>query len=106
MGYKTAMFWCVAARTICWLCIMFAPSFLNNEPSFYYSAGYVKSYTAGDFDQLQIRKIYRLNSTDGPSHISTDDFELNGWSYHMLEMDKEETAGQKTYTVIFNGNKR
>lgn len=85
---------------------MLAPSFLADKPRLYYSPDHEESYTFGDFDQPQIRKIYRLSSTDDPSYIPTDDFELNGWSYHMLEMDKEEASGRITYTVIFNGTKK
>lgn len=106
MDYKTSMLWCVAALVTCCLGIMLAPSFLTDKPRFYYSPDYEESYTVGDFDQPQIRKIYRLGSTDDPSHIPTNDFELNGWNYHMLEMDKEEAGGQITYTVIFNGTKK
>jgi len=103
---KISVFKYVAALVICCLGIMLTPSFLADKPRLYYSPDYEESYTVGDFDQLQIRKIYRLNSTDDPSHISTDDFELNGWSYRMLEMDKEEAGGRIIYTVIFNGAKK
>ena len=79
--------------------------YYNREQQFHYTPDQVESYTVGDFDQMQIRKIYQLSSTDDPAYISTRDFELNGWSYHMVEMDKEEQDGQITYTVIFNGTK-
>lgn len=84
---------------------MIAPFYRAAEHPIYYSPDYEESYTVGDFDQLQIWRIYRLNPADDPSRISTEDFELNGWKYHMLRMDKDESDGQTIYTAIFNGTK-
>lgn len=95
----------ITALIICCIGFFIATSCCEDEQQSYYVPDRIESYTAGDFDQLQIWKIYQLSSTDDPAHISTRDFELNGWTYHMLEMDKEELDGQITYTVIFNGIK-
>lgn len=99
------MFWCVVILAICCIGLLIAPAYFSDEQQFYYAPDRVESYTVGDFDRLQIRKIYWRSITDDPAHISTKDFELNGWNYHMVEMDKEELDGQITYTVIFNGIK-
>ena len=105
MKDKTTVFWCVAIFALCCCALLTTLSCSNDEQRFYYSPDQVESYTAGDFDQLQIWKIYRLSVTDDPAHISTSDFELNGWRYHMLEMDKDELDGRIAYTIIFNGTK-
>ncbi len=100
MKDKASIFWCVAIFALCCCALLTTLSCSNDEQRFYYSPDQVESYTAGDFDQLQIWKIYRLSVTDDPAHISTSDFELNGWRYHMLEMDKDELDGRIAYTII------
>ena len=105
MKDKASIFWCVAIFALCCCALLTTLSCSNDEQRFYSSPDQVVSYTAGDFDQLQIWKIYRLSVTDDPAHISTSDFELNGWRYHMLEMDKDELDGRIAYTIIFNGTK-
>lgn len=60
----------------------------------------VETYTAGDFDQLQIHKIYRLSPSDSPSSIPVEDFEENGRTYRFLEMKEEKDAGGMVYTVV------
>ena len=105
MKDKASIFWCVAIFALCCCALLTTLSCSNDEQRFYYSPDQVESYTTGDFDQLQIWKIYRLSVTDDPAHISTSDFELNGWRYHMLEMDKDELDGRIAYTIIFNGTK-
>ncbi len=105
MKDKASVFGCVAILILCCFALSTTLSGSNDEHQFYYSHDQVESYTTGDFDQLKIWKIYRLSVTDDPAHISTSDFESNGWRYHMLEMDKSELDGQVIYTVIFNGTK-
>ena len=38
----------------------------------------VEEYTAGDFDELRIQKVYQLSLDDDPSLIPTEDFTRNG----------------------------
>ena len=87
MKDKASVFGCVAILILCCFALSTTLSGSNDEHQFYYSHDQVESYT-----------------TD-PAHISTSDFESNGWRYHMLEMDKSELDGQVIYTVIFNGTK-
>lgn len=61
----------------------------------------VETYTAGDFDQIRIRKTYRLSPSDDPSTIPTEDFEQSGRTYHLLELTKEENAGEPLYIAVF-----
>lgn len=105
VAYRKSMLWCIGILMICCLGIALQLSYHAREPLSYYAPDYEESYTFGDFDQLQIWRVYRLGPADDPALISTKDFELNGWNYHMLRMDKDESVGQTTYTVIFNGTK-
>lgn len=105
MVKKSYVFGGIAILVICCIYLMIVPVYFAVEPPIYYSPDYEESYTTGDFDQLQIWRIYRLTSADSPSYIPTKGFELNGWKYHMLRKDMEESDGQTIYTVIFNGTK-
>lgn len=105
MSYKMYMLLYVAALILCCVGILLLPSYLADEPTFYYSPDQEESYTVGDFDQLQIRRVYRLALADDPAHIPTTDFEWNGCNYHMLEMDKDVSGDQIVYTLLFNGTK-
>lgn len=89
----------------CCLAITLFSSYYGKEPLPYYAPDHEESYTVGDFDQLQIWRIYCLGPAEDAALIPTKDFELNGWNYHMLRMDKDESGGQTTYTAIFNGTK-
>lgn len=75
---------------------------LQNVQEIYYSPTRVESYTYGDFDHLQIRRIYLLCPDDDPSLISTEDFEDNGRTYRLFDMTWEESDGRVLYTTIFN----
>ncbi len=105
MNHNRFAFWGAAVLAVCCLGAMVALLFHEEDYAFYYTPDREESYMAGSFDQLQIWRIYQLDPADNPSHIPTKDFELNGWSYHMLRIDKEETDGQTVYTAIFNGTK-
>lgn len=45
----------------------------------------VEEYTAGDFDELRINKVYHLSLSDDPSGIPTDDFVRNGRHYYLRD---------------------
>lgn len=97
--------WCIVTLIFCCLTTTLLSSHCDRESISCYAPDHEESYTVGDFDQLQIWRIYCLGSTDDPALIPTKDFELNGWNYHMLRMDKDESENQTTYTAIFNGTK-
>jgi len=56
----------------------------------------VESYTAGDFDQPRIRKVYQLSLSDDPAGIPTDDFEEYGMTFHFIEMTRKTEVGVDT----------
>ena len=60
-----------------------------------------ESYTAGDFDQLRIRKTYHLSPLDNPRNIPTGSFERYGRTYDCLEVTKEEIDGEIVYAAVF-----
>ena len=55
-----------------------------------------ESYTWGDFDEIRILRTYQLSPADDPAGIPTNDFEDNGWVYHMTEMSGEEVTATET----------
>ena len=59
-----------------------------------------ESYTAGDFDQLRIRKTYHLSPLDNPRNIPTGSFERYGRTYDCLEVTKEEIDGEIVYAAV------
>lgn len=71
------------------------------QPVSYYVPDYVESYTVGNFDQLQIQKVYYLAPEDSPAHISVEDFQAYGHYFALLELEKESTIGADIYTAIF-----
>ena len=56
----------------------------------------VDEYTAGDFDELRIQKVYQLSLDDDPSLIPTEDFERNGRLYYLLDMTRKDEVGVDT----------
>ncbi len=58
----------------------------------------VDSCTIAGFDQPCIRKVYQLSLSDDPSGIPTDDFEQNGYRYHLTDMTQAHDVGVDTQT--------
>ena len=56
----------------------------------------VLEYTAGDFDELRVRKTYELSPTDDPALIPTGDFERSGRVYTLLDIIKEDQTETDT----------
>ena len=56
----------------------------------------VEEYTAGDFDELRIQKVYQLSLDDDPSLIPTEDFTRNGRLYYLLDMTRKDEVGVDT----------
>jgi len=90
MDHKISMLWCMTVLIVCCFGIIAALPYLAENPLPYRTPDHVESYTVGNFDRLQIHMTYRLGPTEDPSHIPRNDFELNGWNYHMLRIDKKE----------------
>ena len=56
----------------------------------------VQEYTWGSLDYLRIEKVYELALTDTERRIPQEDFEQNGYLYHLVEMTKENKVGVDT----------
>ena len=60
----------------------------------------VEEYTAGDFDELRIQKVYQLSLDDNPSLIPTEDFTRNGRTYYLLDMTRKDEVGVDTKPYV------
>jgi len=58
----------------------------------------VEEYTDGSFDELRIKKVYQLSLSDDPAGIPTEDFERNGYTYHLLDLIRADDVGVDTQT--------
>lgn len=60
----------------------------------------LEEYTEGSFDELRIRKVYQLSVTEDPKNIPTEDFERNGYMFHLLDITQQNEEGTdvKEYT--------
>ena len=50
-------------------------------------------FASGESEAVHMARIYRLSPVDDPSGIPVQDFEANGWVYHMVDMSSEEETG-------------
>ena len=78
------------------LCAMSPPACATDRPAACYYPVEVESYTAGDFDQPRIRKVYQLSRSDDPAGIPTDDFVEYGRTFHLMEMTRKDEIGVDT----------
>ena len=46
-----------------------------------------------DAETVRLTRVYQLSPVDDPSGIPVQDFEANGWVYHMVDMSSEEETG-------------
>ena len=96
MKKQIAMLLCTAALT---LGLTVAPAMASAGP---FSPIEVETYTYGPLDELRVNKVYRLSQSDDPSNIPTEDFELGGRRYCLLDMVIANTDYETvTYTAIF-----
>ncbi len=84
---------CAAVLTLC----IASPCALaaDRSASCYYPIE-VEAYTAGDFDQPRIRKVYQLSLSDDPAGIPTEDFVEYGMTFHFIEMTRKLEVGVDT----------
>ncbi len=91
--------------TLCALAMIVAgalPAYAAGETgkdSAYYPIS-VEEYTAGDFDELRIQKVYQLSLDDDPSLIPTEDFTRNGRLYYLLDMTRKDEVGVDTKPYV------
>ena len=60
----------------------------------------VEEYTEGSMSEKRIRKVYQLPVTEDPKNIPTEDFERNGYIFHLLDITQQNEEGTdvKAYT--------
>ena len=78
------------------LCAASPPALAADRSAACYYPVEVESYTAGDFDQPRIRKVYQLSRSDDPAGIPTEDFEEYGRTFHLMEMTRKDEIGVDT----------
>ena len=78
------------------LCAASPPARASDRTAACYYPVEVESYTAGDFDQPRIRKVYQLSLSDDPSGIPTADFVEYGRTFHLMEMTRKDEVGVAT----------
>ena len=78
------------------LCAASPPALAADRSAACYYPVEVESYTAGDFDQPRIRKVYQLSRSDDPAGIPTEDFEEYGRTFHLMEMTRKDEIGVET----------
>lgn len=78
------------------LCAASPPAQAADRSASCYYPVEVESYTAGDFDQPRIRKVYQLSLSDDPSGIPTEDFVEYGRTFHLMEMTRKDEVGVDT----------
>ena len=90
---RISMLLCAAVLT---LCMASPPALAADRSAACYYPIEVESYTAGDFDQPRIRKVYQLSLSDDPAGIPTEDFEEYGMTFHLMEMTRKMEVGTDT----------
>lgn len=90
---RISMLLCAAVLT---LCMASPPALAADRSAACYYPIEVESYTAGDFDQPRIRKVYQLSLSDDPAGIPTEDFEEYGMTFHLMEMTRKTEVGTDT----------
>ena len=94
---RITMLLCVAVLTMCMASP--PPAFAADRSAACYYPIEVESYTAGDFDQPRIRKVYQLSLSDDPAGIPTEDFEEYGMTFHLMEMTRKTEVGVETQSL-------
>ena len=90
---RIATLLCTAALL---LCAASPPALTADRSAACYYPVEVESYTAGDFGQPRVRKVYQLSRSDDPAGIPTDDFEEYGRTFHLMEMTRKDELGVDT----------
>ena len=79
---------CAALLTVCSVS-------MPAQAALYYPVS-VEEYTEGVNDDLRIRKVYQLSLADDPAGIPTQDFERDGFVYHLLDITQKNDVGVHT----------
>ena len=90
---RISMLLCAA---VLMLCMASPPALAADRSAACYYPIEVESYTAGDFDQPRVRKVYQLSLSDDPAGIPTEDFEEYGMTFHLMEMTRKTEVGVDT----------
>ena len=92
MNKRLMYLFCVALAVLCLTAC--TPVAVADEPPLRPVS--VQEYTWGSLDYLRIEKVYELALTDTERKIPQEDFERNGYLYHLVEMTKENKVGVDT----------
>lgn len=84
-----------------WLWVAISMCKPDPQPGAYYTPDYVESYTVGSFDQLRICKVYYLAPEDTTDRISTEDFQVYGRCFSLLELTKASCDKTDIYMAVF-----
>ena len=90
---RISMLLCAA---VLMLCMASPPALATDRSAACYYPIEVESYTAGDFDQPRVRKVYQLALSDDPAGIPTEDFVEYGMTFHLMEMTRKTEVGVDT----------
>lgn len=90
---RISMLLCAA---VLMLCMASPPALAADRSAACYYPIEVESYTAGDFDQPRVRKVYQLSLSDDPAGIPTEDFVEYGMTFHLMEMTRKTEVGVDT----------
>lgn len=90
---RISMLLCAA---VLMLCMASPPALAADRSAACYYPIEVESYTAGDFDQPRVRKVYQLALSDDPAGIPTEDFVEYGMTFHLMEMTRKTEVGVDT----------
>lgn len=83
----------------CLFIILIMPKALAAEDV--YTPIVVDAYTAGNFDELRISKVYRLSPSDDPTMIPTEDFVQGGRRYYLLDIVRETSSEGNEYSITY-----
>ena len=50
----------------------------------------------GRYDERRIIKVYQLSLSDDPANIPSEDFERQGYTWHLLDMTRKDDVGVET----------
>ena len=75
------------------------PVLAASEDRPYYPVAVEESFEGG-VDDYRIRKVYQLSLSDDPANIPVQDFERNGYTFHLLDMTRKDDVGIDTMPWI------
>lgn len=87
---------------LCALAMLLAgcvPALAASADRAYYPIAVEESFE-GEVDAYRIEKTYQLSLSDDPANIPVEDFERNGYTFHLLDMTRMDDVGVDTMPWI------